>query len=83
VNEPRLTTVMGVGRAVLAAVGPVDGVQVLTDEFGWDATFQALAVLRGDEAREAFGVAWSALVLDVTSAAVDEAVAPDVIDGRI
>jgi hypothetical protein len=82
VNEPRLTTVMGVGRAVLAAVGPGAGARVLADEFGWDATFQALAVLRGDAAREAFGVAWSALVLDVTSAAVDEAVEPDVLDGR-
>lgn len=81
-NEPRLTTVMGVARVVLSAVGPTDAVSVLTDEFGWDATFQALAVLRGAEARAAFGVAWSALVLDVTSAAVDAAVEPEAIDGR-
>ena len=76
-NEPRLTTVMGVARAVLATVGPVDGARVLADEFGWDATFQALAVLRDDTARAAFGHAWCALVLDVTAAAVDAAIERD------
>lgn len=73
-NEPRLTTVMGVSRAVLATVGPADAARVLIDEFGWDATFQALALLRGDAAREAFGATWTSLVLDVTGAAVDAAV---------
>lgn len=75
-NQPRLTTVMGVSRAVIATVGPLDAARVLIDEFGWDATFQALALLRGPEAREAFGATWSALVLDVTGAAVDAAVQP-------
>jgi hypothetical protein len=82
VNEPRLTTVMGVARAVLTTVRPEHAVPVLVDEFGWDATFQALAVLGGEDAREAFGVAWSALVLDVTSAAVDAALEPGAVDGR-
>jgi hypothetical protein len=76
VNEPRLTTVMGVARAVIATVGPEDAAGVLVDEFGWDVTFQALALLRGDEARAAFGATWSSLVLDVTAAAVDAAVQP-------
>ncbi|MEX1162484.1 MAG: hypothetical protein WEB03_02780 [Nitriliruptor sp.] len=76
-TEPRLTTVMGVARAVLATVTPADAARVLVDEFGWDAAFQALAVLRGDDANEAFGATWSALVLDVTAAAVDAAVEPD------
>jgi hypothetical protein len=75
-DEPRLTTVMGVSRAVIATVGPADAARVLIDEFGWDVTFQALALLRGDDARAAFGATWSALVLDVTAAAVDAAVEP-------
>lgn len=75
-NEPRLTTVMGVARAVIATVGPVDAAPVLVDEFGFDATFQALALLRGEDARTAFGEVWSSLVLDVTAAAVDAAVQP-------
>jgi hypothetical protein len=77
VQEPRLTTVMGVARAVIATVGPADAAQVLIDEFGWDVTFQALALLRGAEAESAFGAVWSTLVLDVTGAAVDAAVEPD------
>lgn len=68
-DGPRLTTVMGVARAVLATVGPRDGVRALIDEFGWDATFNALALLRGDLARTAFGEAWCALVLDPVAAA--------------
>jgi hypothetical protein len=82
VNEPRLTTVMGVARAVLATVGPPHAVPALVEEFGWDATFQALAVLGGGDARDAFGVAWSALVLDVTSEAVDAALEPGAVDRR-
>lgn len=75
-NEPRLTTVMGVSRALLATVGPTDAARVLVDEFGWDAAFQGLALLRGDAASEAFGAVWSSLVLDVTAAAVDAAIEP-------
>lgn len=75
-NEPRLTTVMGVSRALLATVGPEDAAGVLVDEFGWDAAFQGLALLRGEAASEAFGAVWSALVLDVTAAAVDAAIEP-------
>lgn len=73
-HESRLTTVMGVARAILATVGPRDAARVLIDEFGWDATFQALALLRGEEARAAFGATWTSLVLDGTEAAVDAAV---------
>lgn len=75
-NEPRLTTVMGVSRALLATVGSTDAARVLVDEFGWDAAFQGLALLRGDAASEAFGAVWSSLVLDVTAAAVDAAIEP-------
>jgi hypothetical protein len=77
VREPRLTTVMGVARAVIATVGPRDAARVLIDEFGWDVTFQALALLRGDDAAATFGATWSTLVLDGTAVTVDEAVTID------
>lgn len=74
-NEgPRLTTVMGVARAVLATVGPRDAVRVLVDEFGWDVSFQALALLPDPEARPAFAECWGALVLDGLEAAAAVAV---------
>jgi hypothetical protein len=76
VQEPRLTTVMGVARAVIATVGPTDAAAVLIDEFGWDVSFQALALLRGEDAEAAFGAVWTSLVLDVTGAAVDAAMQP-------
>lgn len=74
-REPRLTTVMGVARAVIATVGPRDAARALIDEFGWDVSFQALALLRGEEAAATFGAAWSILVLDATADEVDDAVA--------
>lgn len=60
---PRLTAVLGVTRAMIATLGAEDAVTVLVAEFGWDATFQALAMLRGEEARTAFGVCWEQLIL--------------------
>lgn len=59
---PRLTSVMGVARALLATLDTRESVAVLMAEFGWDATFQALALLRGDGAEEAFAVAWEQLL---------------------
>jgi hypothetical protein len=67
VEDHRLTTVMGVARAVLATVGAHAAVPALLDEYGWDRTFQALALLRGDDAEEAFGLVWQVLLLDVVS----------------
>jgi hypothetical protein len=64
VEDHRLTTVMGVARAVLATVGAPAAVPALLDEYGWDRSFQALALLRGDDAEEAFGLVWQALLLD-------------------
>lgn len=60
---PRITAVLGVTRAMISTLGAEDAVTVLVAEFGWDATFQALAMLRGDEARHAFGVCWEQLIL--------------------
>lgn len=63
-RTPRLTSVMGVARALLATVDVTETVEVLIAEFGWDVSFQALALLRGDEATRAFGLAWEHLVTD-------------------
>lgn len=60
---PRMTAVLGVARAMITTLGPRDAVVVLLAEFGWDATFQALAMLREDDAREAFGLVWQQLLL--------------------
>lgn len=61
-STPRLTSVMGVARALLATVDPREGVEVLIAEFGWDMTFQALVLLTGDEALEGLGHAWEHLL---------------------
>lgn len=61
---PRLTSIMGVARAMMATLGPAQAVEVLVIEFGWDATFQALALLRGEDAAVAFGAAWEHLLTD-------------------
>ncbi|MBW3621005.1 MAG: hypothetical protein KY461_12225 [Actinobacteria bacterium] len=78
-RTPRLTSVMGVARALLATVDEQETVDVLIAEFGWDVAFQALALLRGDEAGRAFGLAWQHLVLDALGAELhggrDQAVA--------
>lgn len=60
--EPRITSVMGVARALLATVSPYESVEVMVAEFGWDVSFQALALLRGDGADEAFALAWQHLL---------------------
>lgn len=59
---PRLTSVMGVARALLSTVTADEAVEILVAEFGWDQSFQALALLRGDDAQRAFAVAWEHLV---------------------
>lgn len=59
---PRLTSVMGVGRALLSTVSASEAVEILIAEFGWDQAFQAIALLRGDDALVAFGLAWEYLL---------------------
>lgn len=59
---PRLTSVMAVGRALLSTLDAREAVGVLVAEFGWDLTFQALALLRGHDAERAFGLVWELLV---------------------
>jgi hypothetical protein len=62
-----VTTLMGVARLVLISVGAPTAVRTLLDEYGWDRTFQALALLRGEEAATAFGLVWQTLLLDVVT----------------
>lgn len=70
---PRLTAVLGVTRASLTTLGPAEAVPVLLAEFGWDTTFQSLALLRTPEAREAFGLVWERLLLHPLEEALDVA----------
>lgn len=52
--EPiRLSSVMGVARAMLGTFTPAEAVEVMIIEFGWDVTFQALLLLRGEDAEQA------------------------------
>lgn len=61
--QPRLTSVMGVAGALLASLESDEVVDVLIGEFSWDVAFQALSLLRGDEADRAFARCWERLVL--------------------
>lgn len=63
-RTPRLTSVMGVARALLATIDERESVEVLVAEFGWDVAFQALALLRGESASRAFGYAWEHLATE-------------------
>lgn len=47
---PRLTSIAGVARALIATVGVDDAVTILVGQFGWDTTFAALARLECPEA---------------------------------
>lgn len=49
----RLSSVMGVARALLGTFAPREAVEVLLLEFGWDVTFQSLVLLRGEDAEQA------------------------------
>lgn len=60
----RLTSVMGVARALLSTIDISDSVEILIAEFGWDATFQALSLLPGQDAEEAFAQCWGWLLTE-------------------
>lgn len=70
-KTPRVTSVMGVARALLATLDVRETVAVLVVEFGWDVTFQALALLRGEHASEAFGAAWEYLITEPVARELD------------
>jgi hypothetical protein len=44
-RQPRLSSISGVARALIATVGVDDAVTILTTQFGWDTAFVALAQL--------------------------------------
>lgn len=60
----RLTSVMGVARALFATFDAGEAVEVLVVEFGWDVTFQALLLLRGHDAERALLLTLERLVTD-------------------
>lgn len=62
-DNARLTTVMGVARALLMTQGPEVTASALVAEYGWDRSFQSLALLRDPAAAAAFGRLWEELVL--------------------
>ncbi len=81
-RTPRLTSVMGVARALLATVDASETVEVLVAEFGWDVTFQALSLLQGPEATTAFGLAWEHLVTADLAHELDGLAGPANAEGR-
>jgi hypothetical protein len=60
-SSPRLSSIAGVARALMATVGVKEGVEILTAQFGWDVTFAAVARLEGPEACQALWLAVESL----------------------
>jgi len=63
-QQPRLSSISGVARALIATVGVDDAVTILTTQFGWDTAFIALARLELPEAATALWRATEQLVCD-------------------
>ncbi len=62
--SPRLSSIAGVARALIATVGVEEGVAILSAQFGWDVTFAALARLEGTDACKALWLAVESLGTD-------------------
>lgn len=63
-RQPRLSSISGVARALIATVGVDDAVTILTTQFGWDTAFVALAHLELPEASTALWRATEQLLCD-------------------
>ncbi|HVM18679.1 MAG TPA: hypothetical protein VM307_01840 [Egibacteraceae bacterium] len=63
-RQPRLSSISGVARALIATVGVEDAVMILTTQFGWDTAFMALARLDSPEATTAMWKATEQLLCD-------------------
>ncbi len=63
-RQPRLSSISGVARALIATVGVDDAVVILTTQFGWDTAFVALAHLEVPEAAAALWRATEQLICD-------------------
>lgn len=61
---PRLKSITGVARALLATVGPHDAVEILVSQFGWDVSFRALADVDAAEGQAAMWLAVQQLHCD-------------------
>lgn len=65
---PRLTSITGVSRALIATLGVDDAVGVLIRQFGWDLAFNALARLEGAEGAGGMWRAVEGLVCEADTA---------------
>ena len=63
-RQPRLSSISGVARALIATIGVDDAVTILTTQFGWDTAFIALARLEVPEASTAMWKATEQLLCD-------------------
>lgn len=63
-QQPRLSSISGVARALIATIGVDDAVTILTSQFGWDTAFIALARLDVPEASTAMWKATEQLLCD-------------------
>ncbi len=63
-RQPRLSSISGVARALIATIGVDDAVIILTTQFGWDTAFIALARLDVPEASTALWKATEQLLCD-------------------
>lgn len=63
-SAPRLSSIAGVARALIATVGVDDAVGILIAQFGWDVTFSALARLDSPEASVGMWRAVELMVVD-------------------
>lgn len=52
-RTPRPSSVAGVARALVVAMGPTDAADILVAQFDWDRALHALASLEGSEPRMA------------------------------
>jgi hypothetical protein len=63
-NLPRLSSIAGVARALMATVGVDEAVAILVTQFGWDVAFNALAKIDSQQATRALFRCVSHLVRD-------------------
>lgn len=63
-HGPRLRSITGVSRALIATVGVEEAVTILVSQFGWDTAFLAVAHLEGTDAGAALWRTVEALLHD-------------------
>ena len=61
---PRLSSISGVARALIATIGVDEAVAILVTQFGWDIAFNALAKIEGAEGESALFRCVAQLVYD-------------------